>query len=469
LVNSVNVPLTIGPYRIERLLGVGSFATVWLGFDATLDARVAIKVLAENWSHDLRVRERFLDEARLLWRLDDERLVRVYSVGELTDGRPYLVMMWAEGGSLRDLLAAGPLRIATSLSLLREIAAGAAVLHENGIVHRDLTPGNVLFRSSSDVQEPEQFDVGQVLIADLGLAKALAAASGLTARAGTPGFMAPEQDDPLAVVDVRTDVFGLGRLGTTLLCTAIDRLGRSAPLLNGVPPKVGEVLRRATAFRAVDRYPDASAFVAALDRAVETCTPTRWSATRVRRRAMFAAVALTAILLTSVTAAERMWARSADGRAIGIDSTGRITVTLPQGWRVAGSGWTGGAGPAGKLQPALVMSPAPARWRSDPQMPGAFVGLLTVMPPQTTPARYVAEHQHGECTATPVRTSRHNGVDWVVAEFTLCRNGKPVIVEAVSAGPGGAGLAYVQVAPPPGTGPLFVDTLLAGMTLRWAT
>jgi len=170
VVNVVKSPTQIGSYRVERLLGVGSFATVWLGFDPALGARVAIKVLADNWSHDLRVHERFLDEGRLLWRLDHQRLVRVLSVGELNDGRPYLVMAWAEGGSLRDRLAAGPMRVARSLAVLREIAAGVAVLHDHGIVHRDLTPGNILFRLPACEQEPDEFGAGQVLIADLGLA-----------------------------------------------------------------------------------------------------------------------------------------------------------------------------------------------------------------------------------------------------------------------------------------------------------
>ncbi|KAB1140181.1 serine/threonine protein kinase, partial [Micromonospora sp. AMSO12t] len=188
-------PGRIGPYRVERLLGTGSFATVWLAHDPVLDSRVAIKVLAENWHHDLRVRERFLDEARLLRRLDDERLVRVHAVGELADGRPYSVLTWADGGSLRERLAAGAMPAPAALELLAEIAAGVAVLHRHGVVHRDLSPGNVLFRSGPYGE--------RVLIADLGLAKALAAASGLTARAGTPGYMAPEQDDPFAIVDTR--------------------------------------------------------------------------------------------------------------------------------------------------------------------------------------------------------------------------------------------------------------------------
>src|SRR5688572_20898220 len=165
-------------------------------------------------------------------------------------------MAWARGGSLRDRLAGGALPTAQSVALLREIAAGAAVLHTNGIVHRDLTPGNVLFRSQHDAPEVGGFAAGQVLIADLGLAKALAAASGLTARAGTPGYMAPEQDDPLALIDARTDVYALGRLGATLLCIAGPaRAETPAPLRAGVPPNIAGVLRKATAYRAIDRYP----------------------------------------------------------------------------------------------------------------------------------------------------------------------------------------------------------------------
>ncbi|MEU7997298.1 serine/threonine-protein kinase [Micromonospora sp. NPDC049060] len=261
-------PGRIGPYRIERLLGTGSFATVWLAHDPVLDSRVAIKVLAENWHHDLRVRERFLDEARLLRRLDDERLVRVHGVGELADGRPYSVLTWADGGSLRDRLAAGPVPAPAALELLAEIAAGVAVLHRHGVVHRDLSPGNVLFRSGPDGE--------RVLIADLGLAKALAAASGLTARAGTPGYMAPEQDDPFAIVDTRADVYALGRLGLRLFAPAADvgaapgaapgAVAVAQAAGGGAPPEVAAVLRRATAPRAADRYLDATAFRAALRR-----------------------------------------------------------------------------------------------------------------------------------------------------------------------------------------------------------
>nr|BFE72253.1 serine/threonine-protein kinase [Actinoplanes digitatis] len=369
-------PGQIGAYRIERLLGAGSFATVWLGHDPALDAHVAIKVLADNWSHDLRVRERFQQEARLLWRLADERVVRVHAVGELPDGRPYSVMEFAEGGSLRDRLEQGELPPAEALRVLREIAAGVAVLHRHRIVHRDLTPGNILFRRE------------RVLIADLGLAKALAAASGLTARAGTPGYMAPEQDDPLSAVDTSADVYGLGRLGLRLLGT-------------GVPKGVAALLRRSTARNPRDRPPDAAAFAAELDRAVSG-----GGFTPLRRATIIAAAAVVLALVPSEAALP-------EGPRTASDGTGRLTVVLPAGWRAAGSGWAGRPGGDGRLAPALVISPDPSRWQTDPGVPGAFIGLPHSAGPRPTAAGFVAEHPHASCTAAPVRHG-----EWVVARFT---------------------------------------------------
>ncbi|WP_091107343.1 serine/threonine-protein kinase [Micromonospora citrea] len=459
-------PVRIGPYRIERLLGAGSFATVWLGHDPRLDSRVAIKVLAENWHHDLRVRERFLDEARLLRRLDDERLVRVHALGELPDGRPYAVLAWADGGSLRDRLAAGPIPVPAALDLLADIADGVAVLHRHGVVHRDLAPGNVLFRSAPDGERP--------LIADLGLAKALAAASGLTARAGTPGYMAPEQDDPFAIVDIRADVYGLGRLGLRLLGGGAERPGGAVRLRAGVPPEVAAVLRRATAARPADRHPDAAAFGAALrhaagrparyaagppapNAAVPPGGPTGGGPTGLRRLTVVG-LGIAALAAVGLTAGDGAPA----GRAAGTWTSGPVTVALPTGWRAAGTGWAGQYGDDGRLEPALVMSPDPGRWAADPTVPGAFVGLSATIAARTTPAGFVAERPHAACAAAPVRRTRQAGVDWVVARFA-CDRGRPVVVEAAGLDPGGAGLIYVQVAPPATGGDEFVDTLLAGV------
>ncbi|MFC0033730.1 serine/threonine-protein kinase [Micromonospora chaiyaphumensis] len=466
----MTAPTRIGAYRVERLLGAGSFATVWLAHDPVLDGRVAIKVLAENWSHDLRVRERFLDEARLLRRLDHDRLVRVHAVGELPDGRPYAVLAWADGGSLRDRLARGTPPVAEAVTLLDEIAAGVAVLHRHGVVHRDLTPGNILFRTGPGHE--------RVLIADLGLAKALAAASGLTARAGTPGYMAPEQDDPFAVVDTRADVFGLGRLGLRLLGDATvpapvrddRRAGRALPRLRvGVPPGVAAVLRTATAARPADRYPDAAAFRAALRHAATAPTgqaaataagPAGGAAPRRRRRRLAASAAVAVLLVAPVATAG-----DAAGHTPAVGRSGPLTVALPAGWRAGGTGWAGQYGDDGELEPALVVSPDPGRWAADPAVPGAFVGLSAGTARRTTPEGFLAERPHADCAAAPVRRSRQGGVEWVIAAFA-CPVGRPLVVEAAGRAAGPAGLLYVQLTPPRGSGADFVDALLAGVRVR---
>ncbi|MBQ0905676.1 serine/threonine-protein kinase [Micromonospora sp. U21] len=468
----MTAPLRIGPYTIERLLGVGSFATVWLGYDRALDAHVAIKVLAENWSHDLRVRERFRDEARLLRRLEHERLVRVHAVGELPDGRPYAVLAWADGGSLRDRLAAGPVPGPTALRLLGEICAGVAVLHRHGVVHRDLTPGNILFRSA----DADGTGAEQVLIADLGLAKALAAASGLTARAGTPGYMAPEQDDPGAVIDTRADVYGLGRLGIRLLAADApsggpagpDPARRAAPirLREGVPSAVAAVLARATARHPADRYPDAAALHAALARAARPARQPSSPRPAGRRsyRLRLAGAAVVAVAAVGGAGAEA--GGNGSGRpAAGTYSTGPLTVALPAGWSATGASWAGQYGANGDPEPALVMSPQPRRWAADPRLPGAFVGLSAATAARTTPAGFLAERTHGDCTSAPARTTRQAGVEWTVLGYR-CDRGRPQIVESAGLHPGLAALVYVQIVPPVNGGPDFVDTLLAGVRVR---
>ena len=84
---------------------------------------------------------------------------------------------------------------------------------------------------------------------------------------------------------------------------------------------------------------------------------------------------------------------------------------------------------------------------------------------RTTPAAFIRQHGHPGCTAAPLRTTRQAGIDWLVARYD-CPGGHPVVVETAGLEPGGAGLVYVQVAPPAGSGPDFVDTLLAGVRVR---
>lgn len=269
-----------GRYRIVQRLGVGSFATVWLGHDDELDVPVAIKVLAENWAANADVRKRFFSEARMLRKIRDPRVVQVYDIGTLDDDRPFFVMDYADAGSLEDLRRN---RIPASqvLRLCAEAARALQVLHDNQIVHRDVTPGNLLLstRAQGDLQ---------VLLADLGVAKSMIGDLGMTMTAGTPAYMAPEQAKGI-VLDHRADVYAIGAVTHALLTgrppfqvrTVADAIQRSAdetppPVaeLIGAPRELDTVLASALATQPGRRPHTAADFADALDRVTDQMSGT---------------------------------------------------------------------------------------------------------------------------------------------------------------------------------------------------
>jgi serine/threonine protein kinase len=252
----VSLPTRLG--RLERVdrLGSGGFATVWLYHDAELDSDVAVKALAENWSQRLDVRERFLEEARILRRADSDHIVRVYDIGEV-DGTPYFVMTYADQGSLARQLEPGlPMPVPQVVDLVSQAGAGLAVLHEHGVVHRDIKPQNLLLRSGGSAGD-------RLLVADLGVAKAMLHASGLTQVVGTPAYMAPEQATG-GGIDVRADVHALAAVAYQMLTGRLAREGSIAELaqatlpvaptrvVSSLPTEVDEVL-----LRSLDPSPDA--------------------------------------------------------------------------------------------------------------------------------------------------------------------------------------------------------------------
>ena len=181
--------------------------------DELLEVQVTIKVLADNWARNVDI-HRIIEEARLLRRIDHDRVVRVHDVDELPDGRPYFVMAVADRGTLHEkieeLPKGQPMDTQVALRLSWRMFKALSIVHDFGVVHRDIKPSNILFRSIRNHRRVCRADragrvVGDdaVMIGDFGLAKDLAVATGFTLAAGTPAYMAPEQAHATSVIDRR--------------------------------------------------------------------------------------------------------------------------------------------------------------------------------------------------------------------------------------------------------------------------
>jgi eukaryotic-like serine/threonine-protein kinase len=197
-----------GRYRLERPLGHGGMATVYLGHDTKLGRAVAVKVLADNLAGDNAFRERFLREARLAARLSDPNVVSVYDAGEDEDGRPYIVMEHVEGRTLADVLhERGPLPADEAVGLALQALRGLGHAHAAGLVHRDVKPQNLLLRSD-----------GTLKIADFGIARAAetTALTQIGTVLGTAAYLSPEQAAGEEVTSA-ADVYSLGAVLYELL------------------------------------------------------------------------------------------------------------------------------------------------------------------------------------------------------------------------------------------------------------
>jgi serine/threonine protein kinase len=191
----------LGPYEIKGVIGRGGMGVVLKAFDPSLHRLVAIKVLAPHLANCPTSRRRFAREGRAAAAISHEHVVAVHGVHE-ADGLPYLVMEFVPGISLQERLdREGPLEVRAILRIGIQVAAGLAAAHAQGLIHRDIKPGNILLEN----------EVERIKITDFGLARAADDAT-LTQSgvlAGTPEYMAPEQARG-ETVDHRADLFSLG-------------------------------------------------------------------------------------------------------------------------------------------------------------------------------------------------------------------------------------------------------------------
>jgi serine/threonine-protein kinase len=202
-----------GRYTVERELGAGGMATVYLADDAKHGRKVALKVLRPEFTAALG-EERFNGEIRTTARLTHPHILALFDSGE-ADGLFYYVMPFIDGETLRDrLLREGRLGVDDALRIAREVSDALAYAHAQGVVHRDIKPENILLQS------------GHALVADFGIARVLdAASSRMTATGvllGTPLYMSPEQATGDVIIDGRSDVYSLA-------CVLFEMLTGEAP------------------------------------------------------------------------------------------------------------------------------------------------------------------------------------------------------------------------------------------------
>ena len=263
-------------YEIEAYAGSGETGVVYRARDVRLDRRVALRVIAPQYAADAVVRARLNREATVAASVSHPNTVPVYDAGEIDD-TAYIVTQWVDGITLRDLVARdGPLGPERAIGLLNQIAGALEAAHEAGLVHRGVTPTNVLV---------DEYGVGY--LTDFGLTRRTTDASGLTAThqlLSTMDYVAPEQVEG-GPVDRRADVYSLGCLAYFLLAgeppfprrapAAIlyaHLAGDYVPLSerrDDVPPELERAVRAAMSRDPDQRPPTAGAFA----RMLEHCSP----------------------------------------------------------------------------------------------------------------------------------------------------------------------------------------------------
>jgi tRNA A-37 threonylcarbamoyl transferase component Bud32 len=261
-----------GRYVLERALGAGGTATVYLAQDLKHRRPVALKVLRAELGAALGP-ERFTREIEIAARLQHPHILAVFDSGEAA-GQLWFTMPFVEGESLRDRLRrVRQIPLEEAVRIAREVAAALDYAHRQGILHRDIKPENILLTAE-----------GEALVADFGIARALEAGDEALTRTGlsvgTPAYMSPEQAAGERSLDARSDVYALGAVVYEMLAGEPPFTGPTAQAILArrftetprplrtvrqmIPPAVDDAVARALARAAADRFGSAGEFAAAL-------------------------------------------------------------------------------------------------------------------------------------------------------------------------------------------------------------
>ncbi len=275
----------VGPYRILEQLGQGGMASVYKAYHAALDRYVALKVLHQAFNEDSTFIGRFQREAKVVAKLEHPNIVPVYDYAE-QEGRPYLVMKFIEGDTLKARMGISPLSSQEIEKVVETVGAALGYAHRQGILHRDIKPSNVLITSEN-----------VMYLADFGLARiAVAGESTLSTDSvmGTPQYISPEQAMGKKDLDARTDIYSFGVMLYEMVVGQVpfsadtpfsiihDHIYTPLPLPVTVNPNVPEpvqrVLLKALAKNRDDRYQTVDELIGAFKSAwVEAGIPMRGS------------------------------------------------------------------------------------------------------------------------------------------------------------------------------------------------
>jgi TolB-like protein/Flp pilus assembly protein TadD len=277
-------------YVVDRELGRGGMATVYLACDTKHDRQVAVKVLRAGLTGSLGA-DRFRREISVLAQLQHPHILEVYDSGD-TGQHLWFAMPYVEGESLRDRLKRETqLAVGAALRITRDIASALDYAHARGIIHRDIKPENILLTTEGDA-----------LLADFGIARIVGPdAEGLTGSGiaiGTPQYMSPEQANGVRELDARSDVFSLGAILYEMMVgeppfpgptpqVVLAKMMAGLPLSlttvrHGVPDSVDTAVRRALAVLPADRWASAAAFARAIETRetretpAQPAQPSRW-------------------------------------------------------------------------------------------------------------------------------------------------------------------------------------------------
>lgn len=282
---------TFGSFRLIATLGRGGMATVYRGYQESIDRTVAVKVLPAEFLHDPNFSQRFLAEARTLAKLTHSAILPLYDFG-YANNVPYIVMPLMTNGTLTDKLKHGPLTISEAIRTFTPIADALDFAHKNGVLHRDVKPSNILFDQNDNP-----------FLADFGISKAMQSASNLTGTGivGTPDFMSPEQARG-EQLDGRSDLYSLGVMiyqsltgnplfrATTPIGVMLKHATEPPPPIREQRPdlsiEVEQVLDKALAKNPNDRYQTGHEFMRALRevQASATTQPNAQEVTMVEQR-----------------------------------------------------------------------------------------------------------------------------------------------------------------------------------------